>query len=108
MTARKKNETGKEPFYSLILGEAEKLELSQALMVDGLDEEIALLRIRLRELARISPDKLELQLKAATVIAQLVKARYAITKTQKNSLKDAITKVITEIAVPLGIKVITK
>jgi len=35
----------------------------------------------------------------------LVKIRYQISKEQKNSLKEAITRVLTEIALPLGINV---
>jgi len=38
----------------------------------------------------------------------VIRTRYNITKEQKKSLKEAIAKVLTEIAIPLGIKAIIK
>ncbi|MFW6056928.1 MAG: hypothetical protein ACOC9B_06455 [Chloroflexota bacterium] len=79
------------------------MHLEDAERVDGIDEEIALLRIRLRELAAQSPERLDLQMGLATTIARLVKTRYQISTDQKKSLKVAISKVLEEVAVPLGI-----
>jgi len=90
-------------FYSRALDEAERFELEQALQVEGIDEEIALLRVKLRELLQNQPDRLDLHFEAANIIARLVKTRYQISKEQKKSLKEAIAKVLTEVAVPLGI-----
>jgi hypothetical protein len=95
-------------FYVLALDEAERLELEEARGVEGLDEEIAMLRIKLRALMVTEPERFDLQLKAADTIAKLVKTRYNISKEQKRSLKDAITRVLTEIAVPLGVKALIK
>ena len=95
-------------FYSQALNEAEKLELEEARSIDGIDEEIAILRVKLRELIVAKPERLDIHLKLATTIARLVTTRYNITKEQKRSLKEAITRVLTEIAVPLGIKAIIK
>jgi len=47
----------------------------------------------------------DLHFEAANIIARLVKTRYQITKEQKKSLKEAIQKVLTEVAVPLGVGV---
>jgi len=103
---RKRKKSQERPsFYSQALDEAEKIELEEALGVDGIDQEIALLRIKLRDLIESRPDRLDLHLEAASTIARLVRTRYTITREQKKSLKEAITKVITEIAVPLGVKV---
>ena len=88
--------------------EAEKLELDEAGYVDGLDQEIALLRTKLRELVESEPDRIDLSLQAANTIARLVRIRYEISKEQKRSLKEAIAKVLTEVAVPLGIGVAIK
>jgi len=95
-------------FYSRALDEAEKLELEEARCIEGIDEEIAVLRVKLRELIETEPDRFALHLEAANTIARLVKTRYNITREQKKSLKEAITTVLTEIAVPLGIKTIIK
>ena len=98
----------KHGFYSRALTEAEKVELDEATYVEGLDQEIALLRVKLRELAESHPDRIDLHLEAANTIARLVRTRYQITSEQKRSLKDAIANVLTEVAVPLGISIATK
>ena len=99
-------------FYSRALDEDEKLELEEASHVEGIDEEIALLRVKLRELLEEQPERIDLHFEAANIIARLVRTRYQITREQKKSLKEAIQKVLTEIAVPLGvgigIKAVTK
>jgi len=93
----------KHGFYSRALTEAEKLEMEEASYVEGIDQEITLLRIKLRDLVENEPHRIDLHLEAANTIARLVRTRYQISKEQKNSLKEAITKVLTEVAGPLGI-----
>jgi hypothetical protein len=78
-------------------------KLEKASHVEGIDEEIALLRVKLRELVEEQPERTDLHFEAANIIARLVKTRYQITKEQKKSLKEAIHKVLTEVAVPLGV-----
>ena len=95
-------------FYSRTLDEAERLELEEARGIEGLDEEIAVLRVKLRELMVTEPERFDLQLKTANTIARLVMTRYNVTKEQKKSLKEAISKVLTEIAIPLGVKAIIR
>lgn len=107
--ARKSNQKSKRPgFYAQALSEAEKLVLEEARDVEGLDEEIAMLRLKLRELIQNDPDRFDLHLKVTNTIARLVGIRYDISKEQKKSLKEAITKVLTEIAIPLGVKILIK
>ncbi len=79
-------------FYSRALEEAEKLELEEASHVEGIDQEIALLRVKLRELLAEQPDRIDLHFEAANIIARLVRTRYQITKEQRKSLKEAIQK----------------
>ena len=98
----------KHGFYSKALDEADRLQLDEARGLDGLDEEIAVLRIKLRSVIENDPKNVELALEAANTIARLVRTRYNITKEQKRSLKDAITNVLTEIAIPLGIKALIR
>lgn len=92
-------------FYSRALNEAEQVELEEASRVEGIDEEIALLRLKLRELLKEQPERRDLHFQAANVIARLVRIRYQMSKEQKKSLKEAIQKVLTEVAVPLGVGV---
>ena len=98
----------KHGFYSHALSEAEKLKLEQARGIEGIDEEIAILRVKLGEVIEKEPDRLDLHLEAANTIARLVRTRYNITKEQKKSLKEAIASVLTEIALPLGLKAIIR
>ena len=94
----------KPTFYSKALDEAEQIELEEAAGIEGLDLEIALLRLKLRDLLEQYPDKVELQLKAANTLVRLVHARYEMTPEQKKNLKQAITTVLQDVALPLGIK----
>ena len=93
----------KHGFYSRAMTEAEKVELEEASLVEGIDQEIAFLRMKLKELAEHEPDRLDLHLEAANTIARLIRTRYQISKEQKKSLKEGIHKVLSDIAVPLGI-----
>jgi len=90
-------------FYSRVLDEAERLEFEQASQIEGIDQEIALLRVKFMELLKNHPDRIDQHFEAANIIARLVKIKYQISKEQKQSLKDAITRVLTEVAAPLGV-----
>ena len=92
----------KHGFYSRTLTEAEALDMELATEVEGIDQEIALLRTRLRRLVEDYPERLDLQLEAANVIARLLRTRYQISKHDKRTLRDAIAKVLGEVAAPLG------
>ena len=98
----------KHGFYSQVLDEAQSLQLDQALEVEGLDEEIAVLRVKLLTLIDKFPDRVDLQVTIANTIARLIRTRYNVSKDQHKPLKTAITKVLTDIAVPLGIKALIK
>jgi hypothetical protein len=105
MAAKGKNKkkNSRRGFYGRALDEAEKFELEEASHVEGIDEEIALLRVKLRELLEEQPERIDLHFEAANIIARLVKTRYQITREQKKSLREAIQKVLTEVAVPVGV-----
>jgi len=98
----------KHGFYSQVLSESEKVQLEQASGIEGLDEEIAILRVKLRQLIDQHPDRLDLHLEAANTIARLIRTRYNITREQKKSLKEAIANVLTDVALPLGLKSLIK
>jgi hypothetical protein len=98
----------KHGFYSQVLDEAQTLQLDQALEVEGIDEEIAILRVKLLSLIDKHPDRVDLQVITANTIARLIRTRYNVSKDQHKPLKAAITKVLTDIAVPLGIKALIK
>jgi len=90
-------------FYSRALDEAEKFELEEASHIEGIDEQLALLRVKLRELLEEQPKRIDLHFEAANILVRLVRTRYQITREQKKSLKEDIQKVLTEVVVPLGV-----
>ncbi|MBN1375560.1 MAG: hypothetical protein JXA01_05350 [Dehalococcoidia bacterium] len=108
MVKKQEKKTVKRGFYGPALDETAGLTLEEAGGVDGLDQEIAVLRLQLRDIIRKEPDMYELHLKTANTIANLVKIRYSISKEQKKCLKEAITRVFTELAIPLGVKAFIK
>jgi len=96
----------KHGFYSRVLSEAEQLEVAEAEGIEGLDGEIAVLRVKLRELLEKHPDRIDLQMQTVSTLARLMRTKYKITPEQKNDLKEAITTVLKEVAIPLGLKFI--
>ena len=93
----------KHGFYSKVFDEAEQLDFELATGVDGIDDEIALLRVKVKSILEKDPDNIKLIMQATNTLAGLVKTRYNITKEQKKGLKEAIGNVLKDIALPLGI-----
>jgi hypothetical protein len=93
----------KHGFYSRILDEAERLDFELATGVEGIDDEIALLRVKIKSLLERDPENIKLIMQATNALARLVRTRYKISKEDKKGLKEAIGNVLKDIALPLGI-----
>ena len=100
-----KKDTPKQRFYAEVLDEAERMNLESASDVNGIDDEIAVLRVKIKSLLEKDPENLKLIMQATNTLAGLVKTRYKISAEQKKGLKEAIANVIKDIAIPLGISV---
>ncbi len=101
----------KHGFYSRVMNEAEQLDFELAAGVEGFDDEIALLRVKIKSLLENDPENIKLLMAATTTLANLVKTKYKITKEQKKGLKEAIENVLKDIAIPLGLgigQIVTK
>ena len=98
----------KHGFYSKVLDEAEQLDLELAQGVEGIDDEIALLRVKIKSVLDHDPENIRLIMEATNTLARLVRTRYKITTEQRKGLKEAIHNVIRDIAVPLGVAVLGK
>ena len=98
-----KRNTRKQGFYAKVLDEAEKLDFERAAGVDGIDDEIALLRVKIKSVLEKDPENIRLVMAATNALAGLVKTRYRITREQRKGLKEAISNVLREVALPLGI-----
>jgi len=90
-------------FYSKVLEEADQLDFELASGVEGIDDEIALLRVKIKSILEKDPENVRLIMQATNALARLVKTRYNITKEQKKGLKEAIGNVLRDVALPLGI-----
>ena len=93
----------KHGFYSKVLDEAEQLDFELASGVEGIDDEIALLRVKIKSLIEHDPENIKLIMQATNTLAGLVKTSYNMTKEQRKGLKEAIGNVLKDIALPLGI-----
>jgi hypothetical protein len=89
-------------FYAGHLGEGGQEALASARGLEGLEAEIAVLRTLLRDLLAHGSDNPGQVLKAADTLARLVNAQHRLSGRQQQSLKDAIGRVLTEIALPIG------
>ncbi len=93
----------KHGFYSKVLDEAGQLDFELASGVEGIDDEIALLRVKIKSLITHDPDNIKLIMQATNTLAGLVKTRYKISKEQKKGLREAIANTLRDVALPLGI-----
>ncbi|MDP2919984.1 MAG: hypothetical protein Q8O43_07190 [Dehalococcoidia bacterium] len=93
----------KHGFYSRVLTEDERHDFELATCVEGIDEEIALLRVKIKSLVERDPENLRLIMQATNALARLVITKYNIRKEDKQGLKEAIQNVLRDIALPLGI-----
>ncbi|MFC1933084.1 hypothetical protein ACFLXU_05610 [Chloroflexota bacterium] len=93
----------KHGFYSKVLDEAERLDFELATGVEGIDDEIALLRVKIKSLLERDPENIKLVMQATNTLARLLRTRYNISKEDKKGLKEAIGNVLRDVALPLGI-----
>jgi hypothetical protein len=97
----------KHGFYSSILDESQQQDLELALNVDGVDDEIALLRVKIKSVLEYDPENINLITRATNTLERLIRTRYNLSKEQKPGLKESITNVIKDVALPLGIDIFT-
>ena len=101
----------KHGFYAKVLDEAKQLDFELASGVNGLDDEIALLRVEIKSLLANDPENIKLLMDATNTLVRLVQTKYKINQEQKQGLKEAIENVLKDIAIPLGLgigQIVTK
>ncbi len=89
MVARAPRKPVERRFYEQALSEAERAALGEALEVEGFDEEIAALRVRLRSAIEAHPKDMTLMLRGMDVLRRLVAAKYGLSREDKKELKSA-------------------
>ncbi len=81
-------------FYSSALSRAERTRLSKAHLEKGLDEEIALLRVRLHGVAQKHPEQFELLLKGVNALVRAVAVKYKMSDQPAEDLSKHILGVL--------------
>jgi hypothetical protein len=92
-------------FYSEVFNKTEQMDFELASGVNGIDDEIALLRIKIKSILGKDPENIKLIMQATSTLAGLVRTSYDLTKEQRKGLKEAIGNVLRDVALPLGISI---
>jgi RNase P protein component len=75
-------------FYRHAVDEAERADLDRAGEIEGLDDEIALLRLRLRRALQEHPQDVQLLTKGMEILVRAVATRYRLSAKSKRDLAD--------------------
>jgi hypothetical protein len=89
--------TSPRGFYVEALSEAERLALPEAMGVEGIDQEVALLRLRLRSVIAEGPEDLPLMFKGIELLAKVVATRYGLGKTGRDEIQAALIEAFTDL-----------
>ena len=90
----KTTEISARDFYADVLSEASRARLEKARELEGINEEIALLRVKLRDVMAENPNKTELMYKGIDMLMKAVATRYKLSPKSKDDLNDSIVGVI--------------
>ncbi len=93
---RRSSKTPDRPrdFYEEALSQAERVRFSRAKQIQGLDEEIALLRVRLNRLAEEQPENLELLIKGIGMLVRAVSTKYKLSHKAEEDLYQSLIGVL--------------
>jgi hypothetical protein len=101
--------TERASFYDKLFDTAEKIDFDRACGVEGIDDEIALIRLEIvKVVSGGDAANLRLLVQATNALERLIRTRYQISREQRKGLREAIGNVLRDIAVPLGISVGTE
>lgn len=81
-------------FYAQALSEAERADLPIALVMEGVEDEIAMLRLRLRSALDEHPEDLTLMFKGIDLLAKTVAVRYRLSKRAERDLAASLANVV--------------
>ena len=77
-------------FYADVLSEAERARLEAAREMEGIDEEVAILRIMLRDQIMRNPDKAEKLFKGMNMLMKAVSTQYKLSPKSQDDLNESI------------------
>jgi len=80
--------TAARNFYRQVLDKAERLDLERAREMEGLDDEIALMRVRLKRAVEKHPQDVQLLAKGLEILTRAVGVRYRLSPKSRRDLAD--------------------
>ncbi len=83
-----------EDFYGSALDKAERIALQHAENIEGIDSEIAVLRVKLRTALDKNKENLPLMLRGIDLLVKAVSARYRLSKKAGEDLSDSLAGVV--------------
>ncbi len=75
-------------FYRQAVDRAERLDLERAQEIEGLDDEIALMRVRLKRAVEERPEDVQLLVKGLDILVRAVGARYRLSPKSRRDLAE--------------------
>lgn len=75
-------------FYCQALDQAERQDLERAREIEGLDDEIALMRVRLKRAVEERPEDVQLFVKGLDILVRAVGARYRLSPKSRKDLAE--------------------
>lgn len=91
-------------FYARALSKAARVRLAKARKMEGVDQEIALLRLKLQELVSKHPDKLDLLFKGVNLLLRAVTTKYKLSPRAEDDLSKSIVGVLQGVGNALGLE----
>jgi hypothetical protein len=98
----------KQKYYLIVLDDSAKKDFKLAAEMDGIDAEIALLRTLIKKVVENTPNDFKMLVRLTNSLSKLVKINAGLSKSKRKNLTESIGQVIKDIAVPLGVAVISK
>jgi hypothetical protein len=95
----------KKSYYSKHLDELERIELKNAAAIEGIDEEVALLRFEIQQLIKAKSADPEELTKYVNTLCRSLLTGHAIGSGKNKQLKTAISNVVRDILVPMGVDI---
>lgn len=93
-TTRRGKRIAPRNFYLSALDAAEQERLDLAASVEGLDDEVALLRVLVRRELEANPDDVALVLRGITLLVRAVAARYRLSPADQQALEGRIVEAV--------------
>jgi hypothetical protein len=97
----------KHGFYAKVLDAVQKRNLEVATDIENIDEEIGIMRIKIKSILEKDPENIKLIMMALKTLANLVKVKINLDKRQKKNFKETLFKAVKDVAMQTGVSAIS-